>query len=261
MRFPVFFFFILSACTTHKEGSEIDRLPLYSTDRLVVIPGETLEFDAKAGFVSMGTIFLKVFPGMEEMGGKTCAHIQATATSRSGVSWFSVIRHHWDSWIDTSSGRSVRMVRNVQENKYHSEQELLFFPDSNRIVQTELHKPGRPSRIFPADPLKMSDLVNTIWKFRYTDFDAYPPGDTLRYASFFDGEWLVFEVRYGGIKSLKIKGKRKDCYVLFPVGISSSYLRGRDPAEVWIEKGRLRRPLKIKVSTYFGNLHVDMKNP
>jgi len=248
------------SCTSHKEGSEIDKLPIYQTDQFRLIPGEKLEYQANAGVFNVGNLTLSVLEKMEGCGGKVCAHIQAKAATRSGISWLSQIHHAWDSWIDTSSGLSKRMLRNVQENKYHAEQELWFFPDSNLIVQTELHKSGKPQKNFDSQPYRMIDLVNAIWKIRYTPFEDHVKGDTLQYASFFDGEWLVMKLRFGGSGVLKSKGKRVDCFVLYPLGISSKFLRGQEPSEIWIEKATARRPLRVKVSTYFGNLSIDLKN-
>jgi len=152
------------------------------------------------------------------------------------------------------------MHRKVQENKYRAEQDMWFYPDSNFVVQQELHKQGQPKKTFPMEPNRMSDLVNTMWKLRYTPFDDRKTGDTLHYASFFDGEFIVLKVKYGGVKNMKWKGTVFPCYVLYPTGLQSRYLRGKDPSEIWIEKGDRRRPLKIKVSTYLGNLSVYLKS-
>lgn len=256
----LFLAFLLFACSNHKEGSEIEKLPIYQTEKFVVVPGEKLEYEASAGVFKMGNLVLEVLQSNELMLGKVCTHIKANAQTRSGISWLSEIRHDWDSWIDTSNGISVRMHRKVQENKYRAEQDMWFYPDSNFVVQQELHKQGQPKKTFPMEPNRMSDLVNTMWKLRYTPFDDRKTGDTLHYASFFDGEFIVLKVKYGGVKNLKWKGKVLPCYVLYPTGLQSRYLRGKDPSEIWIEKGDRRRPLKIKVSTYLGNLSVDLKS-
>jgi len=249
------------ACSNHKEGKEVDRMDFYKTTRFVSFPGEVLEYEASAGLFTVGYISLSVLEKTEVVEGKTCAHLVARSGNKPGVDWIAQIKHDWDSWIDTSNGLSVRMHRFVQENKYHAEQEIMFYPDSNKLVQANLHKPGKPRKDYPSNPEKMNDLVNMIWKLRYTPFENYAVGDSIRYPAFLDGEWVVTGIVYAGKKALKIDGKKRECFILLPFGISSPYLRGKNPAEIWIEVEKQRRPLKVKVSSYVGNLTIDLKNP
>jgi hypothetical protein len=244
------------SCTSHKEGSEIDQMLFYQTDRLNWIPGEVLRYKANAGFFHVGDLEMRTGPILEEKNGRPCAHIFAKAGTRKGISWISQIEHEWNSWIDTSNGLSVQMRRKIRENNYRAEQELRFLPDSGYVVQKSLHKPGQPHQVFQSDPARMNDLVNLIWKLRFTPFETRKPGDTLQYPAFHDGEWIVLKVRYAGLQ--KAKGKVPACYKLQPMGIKNRYLKGDDPSEIWIETGKDRKPRKIKVSTYFGNLSIDL---
>jgi hypothetical protein len=44
------------------------------------------------------------------------------------------------------------------------------------------------------------------------------------------------------------------------LGIESKYLRGKDPVEIWIESDSRRRPFRVQVSSYFGQLAIRLKN-
>lgn len=248
---------LLLSCSAHKEGSEICHLPFYETDRFVCIPGEKLTYTASAGLLKIGSMSMSVDTSVQKEGGKDCFHIRALARSNKGISWISQIEHRWDSWIDTANGLSVRMNRKVRENTYRAEQELKFYPDSQLITQRALHKPDKPVRRETSPPGRMNDLVNMIWKLRYTPFDKVRAGDTLQYPAYHDGEWIVLRVKYDGIRQRKSK-RFPSYHRLVPVGIENRYLRGEESTEIWIETGQARRPIKIKVATYLGNLSIDL---
>lgn len=249
----------LGACSTHKEKEELEILPVFQSDDWKMNPGEKLRYSARAGGLVAGYLDLEVRPAMEDTLGRTCAHIVAGASTRRGISWISKISHRWDSWIDTGTGRTVLMRRVVRENSYVSDQEIRFYPDSLKIVQKNLNRKGWPDKVVQAQPGQMTDLVNVIWKLRYTGFEKQAAGDTLRYLSFFDGEWLFLQVRYAGIRNLKWKGRKVPCFVLVPLGIRSPWLRGEDPSEIWIETAPSRRPLEISVSTYLASLRIRLE--
>ena len=98
----------------------------------------------------------------------------------------------------------------------------------------------------------------STWKLRFTDFEKFKPGDTLRYVGFHDNEWLAFSVCLAG-KTYLGKGKnRKETWEIFPIGLATSFLRGDNPARVWIETSARRRPVMAKLETYFGNFRVDL---
>ncbi|HPI09959.1 MAG TPA: hypothetical protein PLK63_02915 [Catalimonadaceae bacterium] len=97
-------FMLVGSCSNHKEGSEIEKLPIYQTEKFVVVPGEKLEYEASAGVFRMGNLVLEVLQPNEPMSGKVCTHIKANAQTRSGISWLSEIRHDWDSWITHPTG-------------------------------------------------------------------------------------------------------------------------------------------------------------
>lgn len=248
------------ACSSVHNENEIRQLPVYKNEHFEFIPGEVLEYKVEAGLLRVGSVRVSVAGGIDSTWGKNCVHITADASSRRGLAFISKIQHHWEGWIDTASGRTVRMYRSVVENSYHAEQDVRFLAEKNHISQQALHKEGKPTTIFAAKPDQMYDLINVIWQFRYTDFDRYKIGDTLRFLAFFDSQWLVFNVRYTGIKPCKTDGKKLDAHTLQLLGVHSQYLIGENPVEIFLEAGQARRPLKVKVASYLGALEVVLTN-
>jgi len=251
--------FLIVGCSSENAEKEIALFPIFESLDFKAVPGEKLVYEVSAGLFDVGDISIHVRDSLEKIGLQTCFRIDAKANSKSGISWVSKIKHDWSSWVDTGTGRSVKMTRNVTENGYKAQQETYFYPDSQSITQRDLHKEGKPFRNFKARPDQMQDLVNVIWQLRYTPFEDSKQGDTLKYLAFFDSQWLLFKVRLAGMKEIK-KGKtRRKYFILWPIGIESKYLKGKNPVEVWIEADARRRPYRVQVSSYIGQLAVRLK--
>jgi len=248
---------LASACSGHRNESELDTAPLAFTGQFRVIPGEVLRYRASMGPFRLGDLKISVSESPDSLDGRPVWRIRADGSSANGLSWISVVEHHWESLIDTANGISMRTIREARENKYRVKQDVRYFPDSNLVVSQNL-KNGQVRR-YASRPGSMQDLINLMWKFRYTDFGRCKSGDTLRYAGFHDGEWLSFRVCLAGKKMLG-KGKNKrETYELYPVGLATSFLRGENPARIWIETADARRPVMAKLETYFGNFRVDLQ--
>jgi hypothetical protein len=256
LRHLFFLLFCLCACSGHRDERELGGVPVEFSGQFQAIPGEKLKFKAKMGLVGLGELSTLVSPTTEMVRGHKCFLVTADASSASGLSWISKVVHHWESWIDSASGVSIFMRRQARENRYTTSLELSYFPDSSKIVERNL-KRGEV-KTFSSSAERMNDMVNLMWKLRNTNFNQYQKGDTLRYSGFHDGEWLSFRVCYAGITELKWNKSRQKVFELYPVGLETTFLRGENPARIWIETASQRRPLKVKLETYFGNFLVDL---
>jgi hypothetical protein len=248
---------VFLACSGHKNEAELGQMPLSYAGTFKAIPGEKLYYRAHMGFIRLGDLDLSVSENPELFSGKSCWRIKADGASASGYSWISVVEHHWESLIDSSGGNSLFTRRTARENRYRVEEELHYLPDSNLIRVNNLRKGS--IRTYSSSPAGMQDLINLMWKLRFSDFDKHQPGDTLNYLGFHDGEWLRFRMYYAGKKFLGSGKKKREVFELFPVGLATTFLRGENPAKVWIETAPERRPLKAKLETYFGNFTVELR--
>ena len=247
---------VFIACSGHKHESETGSMPPAFTGDFRAIPGEKLHYRAQMGFLKLGELDIVVSPEPVFFSGKPCWKIYADGSSASGYSWITVVEHHWESLIDTASGTSLFTRREARENRYRVQEEICYLPDSNAIRVKNLRKGTLKN--YTSSPAGMQDLINLMWKLRFTDFESHHSGDTLNYLGFHDGEWLRFRLFYAG-KKLLGKGKnQKEVFELYPVGLATTFLRGENPAMVWIETAASRRPLRAKLETYFGNFTVNL---
>jgi hypothetical protein len=249
----------ISCSQSHKNEKELGQTFFFQNKDFKVLPGENLEYEVEMGPFTVGDVSVEVLPFDTLPKNKGLVHIIAKASTRNGLSWISEISHVWNSWVDTSTGLSHYTHRKVKENKYNIEQEVHFYPDSQMLVQKDLHRPDRPPKKFEARPVRMKDLINTVWQIRYTPFEEKKSGDTLSYLSFFDGEWIVLNLKYMGLNQVGKKKDKKSYFILKPLGLRSRLFRGEMPVEIWIEEAAKRRPARVKVSSYVGNATILLK--
>ena len=245
------------ACSGHKNERELSSMPAVFTGTFQAHAGENLTYRAYMGFIRLGELKLQVSPKADSFAGRPAWCIRADGASSSGLSWLSSVEHHWISRIDSAGGISLFTSRKARENRYQVNEEVEYFPDSSLIRVKNLKKNTR--RDFSSEPSRMADLINLMWKMRYTDFERFRPGDTLYYTGFHDGEWLAFRMCLAGKTMLGSGKKKKETWELFPVGLATTFLRGENPGRVWIETAPQRRPLKARLATYFGNFTVELE--
>ena len=247
---------LLAACSGHRNESELGMAPSAFTGQFRAIPGEKLTYRARMGPFRLGELQIRVADNPDTIQGRPAWCIRADGSSTKGISWISVVEHHWESWVDTASGISLLTRREARENKYRAMDEVEYLPDSSLIISRNLLK--NEVRRLPSRPGSMQDLLNLMWKLRFTDFDRFKAGDTLNYSGFHDREWLSFRLVLAGKTKLG-KGKRsRETWELYPIGLATSFLRRKNPARIWIETAPSRRPLEAKLETYFGNFRVNL---
>lgn len=248
-----------SSCSSTIQEDQISQIPITQTTHFTYFPNEVLHYEVDAGFFRVGNLDVRASEDTVLLPGKTLARIEAEAHTRNGISFLSKNDHLWQAWIDTGNGLSVKTYRKVRENNYRGEFNIEFFPDSNQIRLQKLHKPDKPVRKYSCRPDQMTDLVNMIWRFRFTKLENKKAGDMLKYFCFFDGEWLAFTVEYQGVKTIKWNRKKVNTHAFNILGIHSRMLVGENPVSVFIETNPQRRPLLVKISSYLGSLTVELK--
>lgn len=247
----------LISCSPKADEEGLAQLPIYQTSNFRFSPGEKLHYQVNLGMLKVGHLDLEVGTDCDTTFGKIAIPIVATARTRSGVKWLTQIEHKWHSWIDTASGNTLKMNRYARENKYVSNEVVDFETDLASVLQFDPDEPAKTTKTLKQHR-QSTDLVNLIWKMRYTDFARIPPDDTTNYSAYFDKRWYYFRIRNQGSTLYKWKGKKHKVYELIPLGTATRFLKGEEPATIFLEEGNARRILAIRLSTYFGTVSLEL---
>lgn len=247
----------LFSCQSHKGEENLSQLPVYQSSNFQFVAGEELKYQINLGLLKVGYLQLRVATTCDTISGKIAIPISASAHTRAGVKWITQIEHRWSSWIDTATGNTLKMNRYARENKYISRESVDFTSNPDSVLQMDLDEPGKVNKT-DRKKRQPSDFVNLIWKLRYTDFARIMAGDTTTYSAYFDKSWYYFRIRNEGSDLYKWKGKKRKVFKLVPVGTAARFLKGSEPATLFLEAASPRRILGIELSTYFGQVSMEL---
>jgi len=186
----------------------------------------------------------------EQLNGKPVYHIVGVGNSNPRYDWIFKVRDKYQSYIDTSTLRPYRFIRNVYEGGYTIFEDVAFDPKAN-IAES---KKGRYSV-----PPCVQDVLSAIYYARNIDFDRYKPGDKIPFSMFIDNEVYNLFIRYLGKEVVKTRYGRYNAIKFRPLLIKGTLFEGGEKMTVWVSDDRNHVPLRIESPITVGSVKVDMK--
>lgn len=118
------------------------------------------------------------------------------------------------------------------------------------------NKPAERSDTVLTAPMPGTDMLSVYYLVRRLPFDTMKPG-TVAYAKIFSGKKIEdLAVRYDGIETIKLDGKKYECY---KIGFSFSSERLKNssaPMKAWISTESDRIPIKLVGELPIGKIQV-----
>jgi hypothetical protein len=198
--------------------------------------GERLQYEAKSGFLPLGTAELMV-AGLDTVRGDSVLHIRFVI--KGGATLYR-INNEWDSWVGLSDFTSRRFIQDHEEGgkKYRNAYEIL--PDSGYY-----RREGVDS-VMPTSPLPLDDAA-----FFYfvrlvelsdgrNEFDRYFKPDRNP---------VVLEVV--GRDTLDVPAGRFDCLVVQPIIKGGGIFREQAEGRMWITNDQRRLVVQIRSKIAF----------
>lgn len=153
------------------------------------------------------------------------------------------IRDRIDIWLDPATAELRRMVRDLNEGRYHRQ-------DTSRVDAATGHLYARGDTIALDGPV--FDPIGAIYHLRKRDLAV---GDTIR-LNIFDGRRLrLIAIRVSGPIIKKVPAGTFDCLALLPTSTDNTKLtKNGDFLRIWLSNDAHRIPIRIEQRTNFGLL-------
>jgi hypothetical protein len=198
-------------------------------------------------YVDAGTATFSI--NSEKYNNQPVYHVVGEGNSNSRYDWIFKVRDKYESYIDTTSLRPYKFIRNVNEGGYKKYENITFNHEAGTAVSTK--------GVFKV-PNCIQDVLSAIFYFRNIDFDKYQPGDKIPFQMFMDDEVHNLYVRYIGKETVKTRYGKFKSIKFKPLLISGTMFEGGEKMTVWVSDDKNHLPLRIESPISVGSVKVDM---
>ncbi len=218
--------------------------PVHSPDGVPFGVGEQLTYRAKVNFLTVGSASMTL-EGIESVRGHAAYH---AAFEVNGRLLFFRVNDHYETWFDTISLSSLRLVEHIKEANYDPQRDYEFYPERQVYIRNGEEKPS------VAEPL---DELSFIYFMRSMKLEV---GRTYEFNRYYHPDRNPVVVKVLRREPVKVPLGEFDAIVVEPIIKSKGLFSEGGRAEVWFADDSTRRILKLKSKLSFGTLYLELKS-
>lgn len=215
--------------------------PQATGDRLPFQVGERLTYDAKVNSIKAGQASLSV-EGLETIRGVGTVH---TIFDLRGRVLFKKFANHYESWFDTTSIVSMRLVQKTDDVSKSYE----FFPEKKIYVKNN-DGIENPSVSMPIDEASFLFYLRTL---------PLEVGKTYTVDRYYFATKNPITITVDRRERVKVPAGEFDTYVLKPVIKSNGLFSVKSDAEVWLANDRAHTVIKLRSKLSLGTLYLELR--
>jgi hypothetical protein len=200
--------------------------------------GETLRYDAKLGYLPVGTASVSVTRLVQERGAEA---FEFTATGEGGPPGWRV-RYDMDSRVGTADFNSLRFHRRLEQGGKVDEHAYVIVPDSARYREDGV----AGEWVAPADPL---DDLAFLYYLRAAPLKV---GRTYVLERYFKTGYNPIEVRVSGREPVPMPGGGSASCLAVQVTARGTTMR------VWFTDDKRRLPAQMEIPLPFGSVTLSL---
>lgn len=204
--------------------------------------GERLRYDVKVNFLHAGSAAMSV-ESIETVRGRPAYH---TIFELSGRILFFKVRNHYESWFDTTTLSSLRMVQEIDEGRREETRKYEFYPERRVYVKNGEEKPS------VAEPL---DEGSFLYFLRTVPLEV---GRTYRFARYYHPDRNPVVIQVLRREHIRVPAGEFDAIVVHPVIKSHGLFSEDGDAQVWIADDSTRRILQLRSRMSVGTLYLEL---
>jgi len=225
------------------------------------IPGETLNYKAKWGMLTIGSATTKVDKKLYKIGSKLCAKIQLSGTT-NGLARLFYLKDRWVSYIDVSNITTLKAFRQIREGHYKLD-EFTSFDHTNKKADIQVlnYQTGKfvLKKVYKT-PENIRDVVAGFMMIRIIDFSKYKIDDKIIIDGFYEDTGYKIEVIMAGKEMVKTDKGNVLCYKLKPLVPKNRVFEDVDAVEMWVSANKIQCIVSIHAKLVFGSLWIELQN-
>ena len=139
-----------------------------------LVPGETLHYKAKWGFLTIGSANTYIDKQLFKIGNSVCYKIDINGQT-NGIAKLFYVRDKWTSYIDTASITSLLSYRSIREGSYELDESIHFRPSEKKAEVKTYNKKSKTwvlQKVYDTHD-NVRDVVSGFMVFRLADLTRY----------------------------------------------------------------------------------------
>ena len=223
------------------------------------LKGETLEYKARWGLLTIGHAQTKIDPKVYMVQSHPCFKIEVKGQTNGLASLF-YVKDSWSSYIDTSDLITHRTSRSIREGHYVLD-EMANFDHKNKkiavsILDQKQQKYNEPK--YYETPENVTDLIGGFMLMRLRDFSDLKKNDTIKVNGFFEDKSYEMNIVYLGKEIINTSKGKVRCLLLRPIMPDNKLLNGKHSVDVWMSDDESQTLMRIRAKMFIGTFSIEL---
>lgn len=228
-------------------------------DNFAFSPGEELIYEASYnwGFIWLdaGKVIFKADKSVHKE--IPCYRLSGIGGTYPSYDWIFKVRDRFESWVDTSSLKPYRYIRDVQEGSRYFYNECFFNYEKRKAYCITKEKKKIMQDTVPLFPCAF-DPLTMIYISRNADFSKCKVNDTIPITLFLDNVNYNLYLRYLGKDKLKLNVGTFNCIKFSPKLVEGTIFKGGEGMIVWATDDKNRIPVYVEAPILVGTVKATI---
>lgn len=207
--------------------------------------GERLEYEVRFGKVRVGSASMEV-AGVEQIRGIDAWH---TVFQLRGGNFFYRVNDQFDSWIDRSTGNSLRFQQRLNEGRRDVERLYEIYPERSAFIER-------------GDTLERS-VRNPLDDGSFLYFVRSIPlvvGESYSFDRYFRPDRNPVTIKVLRRERVRVPAGEFDAIVIQPIIKTTAIFSENGRAEIWLSDDTSRIMLQLKSGLSFGSINLYLRS-
>lgn len=223
------------------------------------LKGETLEYKARWGLLTIGRAQTKIDPKVYMVQSHPCFKIEVKGQTNGLASLF-YVKDSWSSYIDTSDLITHRTSRSIREGRYVLDETANFDHKNKRVAVSILdqkqQKYNEPKYYETTE--NVTDLIGGFMLMRLRDFSELKKNDTIKVNGFFEDKSYEMNIVYLGKEIINTSRGKVRCLLLRPIMPNNKLLNGKHSVDVWMSDDDSQTLMRIRAKMFIGTFNIEL---
>lgn len=190
--------------------------------------------------------------------GNPCYKLSGIGGSFPSYDWIYKVRDRFECWVDSSTLRPYRYIRDVNEGGRIFYNECYFNFNTNKAYCVTKEKKKNPRLDTVNIPSCAFDPLTMIYYARNVDFSKCKVNDTIPITLFLDNVNYNLYLRYLGKDKLKLDVGTFNCIKFSPKLVEGTIFKGGEGMTVWATDDKNKIPLYVEAPILVGTVKATI---